>query len=104
MPKLSTDYRRCLRLFTYYYYNNTLNFFLKKDFLGDIDYLELMCEEPSWMESLYAVFSNNIEMDENGKVLNFNHCLNRSAQYIKMCCDEEFVVEPEFEEWELELY
>tara|TARA_R110000868_G_scaffold385705_1_gene653709 strand:- start:21404 stop:21544 length:141 start_codon:yes stop_codon:yes gene_type:complete len=46
-------------------------------------------------------------MDEHGKVLNQTYAMKRAAQWIRMVCreeNEEYKVEPEFEDWETYLY
>ena len=46
-------------------------------------------------------------MDESGKVLNLTHSMKRAAQWIRLVCrekDDTYQVEPEFEDWEVELY
>jgi hypothetical protein len=65
-----------------------------------------MNEMPSNMETMFAIFSNNIEMDAEGNVLNFDHSIKRAAQFIATCLydKDKYVVEPSFEDWETELH
>ena len=73
--------------------------------LNGIDYTgEILKEESSFAEQAYAIFMNNLEIDENGNVLNYKYSENRAAQYIREYFDKDFKVVPPFEDWEVELY
>ena len=105
--KLSESFRSALRFFTYHYFNNTLGFTSGISKLTEVDYVKEMNEIPSNMETMFAVFSNNIEMDAEGEVLNFDHAVKRAAQFVASCLydkDNPYVVEPDFEDWEIELH
>ncbi|HOY03844.1 MAG TPA: hypothetical protein PLO67_00505 [Saprospiraceae bacterium] len=106
--KLSDDFKRCFRHFVYYYTNGTLPFVIGDDsILKDIDYREALKKEASLVEQAFAIYANNIEMDEHGKVLNQAHAMKRAAQWIRLVCREEgekYQVVPEFEEWETFLH
>ena len=47
---------------------------------------------------------NNLQVDEMGNVMNYKHCEKRAAQYVKSYFDTTYIVDPAFEEWELELH
>jgi hypothetical protein len=106
--ELSENYKSCLRHFVYYYTNGTLQFVVgKEDLLKGIDYREDLKDEASNVEMIFAIYSNNIKMDENGRVLNHIHSMTRAAQWIRMVCRKEgddYEVKPEFEDWETTLY
>ncbi len=106
--QLSNDFKSALRHFTYYYTNGTLTNVIGDDtLLKDIDYREDLKEEASLVEQAYAIFTNTIEIDANGKVLNQTHAMTRAAQWIRFVCkskNDAYKVEPAFEDWELELY
>ena len=106
--ELSDDFKSALRHFVYYYTNGTLPYVINDtELLKNIDYREDLKDEASLVEQAFAIFSNNIKMDENGKVLNLAHSMKRASQWIRLVCREEndnFVVEPEFEDWEIKLY
>jgi hypothetical protein len=106
--KLSDDFKRSLRHFAYYYTNGTLQYVIGDEtILKDIDYRELLKTEASLVEQAFAIYSNNIEMDANGKVLNEAHAMKRAAQWIRLVCrseGEKYEVVPEFEDWETYLY
>ncbi len=108
ITRLSNDFKSALRHFAYYYTNGTLQFVIGDDKLLDgINYREDLKNEASLVEQAYAIFANNIEMDEYGKVLNLTHSMKRAAQWIRFACREEnddYVVKPDFEDWEVELY
>lgn len=98
--KLSHSFSAALRQFSYWIANGTVGYPL----LEGMDYISVFIEEPSLLEQTYAVFANNIEMDENGTVLNAKYAEKRAAQYIRSYCDADYNVKPEFEAWEVELF
>ena len=102
--KLSESYRSALRFFTYYYANGTLSFVSGEMRLDDYDYQEILKDMPSNFEMVFAVFSNNIAMDNEGTVINFEHATKRASQFILSVCNHDYVVESEFEGWEMALY
>ena len=103
--QLSEDYRKNFRLFMYYYSNGTLGFVTGElPVSGDIDYREELLYEPSTMETVVSVYMNNINMDEAGIVQNQQHAMKRAAQYIRMSYDHDYMVEPQFEDWEVDLF
>ncbi len=61
--KLSNSFSGALRQFSYWVANGTVGYPL----LNDIDYISAFREEPSLLEQAYAIFANNIEMDNKGK-------------------------------------
>lgn len=105
---LSTDFKRALRLFVYYYFNGSLSYLVKDGhLLSEVDYAAQLADQPSTMEQVFAIYSNNIKMDENGTVLNQEHAMNRAAQFIIAVCnksEEAYQVLPELEPWEMELH
>lgn len=68
------------------------------------DYIPLYGAEPSAIEQAYAIFANVIALDENGTVLNAKWAEKRATDYIHRYIDPNHKVEPEFEDWELELH
>lgn len=98
--ELSHSFCAALRQFSYAVANGTVGHPLLKD----IDYLGIFRREPCLMELAYAIFANNIDMDENGLVLNARYAECRAAQYIRQYCDSSFIVDPPLEEWEMTLY
>ena len=103
--KLSDDYRKNFRLFMYYYTNGTLGFMVGVlPVSGDLDYREELLFEADTMQTVVSVYMNNVEMDENGMVLNQNHAMKRAAEYIRTYYDYDYKPEPEFEDWETELF
>ena len=106
--RLSNDFKSALRHFVYYYTNGTQQYVIgDESILRGIDYREDLKTEASLVEQAYAIFSNNIEMDENGIVLNMTHSMKRAAQWIRMVCrekGEDYKVEPDFENLEVELH
>ncbi len=79
--KLSDDFKRCLKHFVHYYTNGTLPYVIGDEcILKDIDYREILKTEASLVEQAFAIYANNIEMDNQGKVLNNSHAMKRAAQ------------------------
>ena len=102
---LSESFKNALRHFVFYYFNGSLNWVIGEgDILKDIDYRNILVTEASLVEQTFAIYANNIEMDEEGAVINQAHAMRRAAQYIRSVCDTTYKVEPDFEDWEVELY
>ena len=99
--KLSHSVSGAVRQFSYWIANGTVGYPL----LEGIDYFNEFRESPSLLEIVYAIFINNLELDENGEVLNAKYAEQRAAQYIKQWCVEGYMAEPTFEgSEEIELY
>lgn len=65
-----------VRQFSYWFAHGTLGGSL----LDGIDYTgEVLKEESSFAEQAFAIFMNNLEVDEEGNVLNYRYCENRAA-------------------------
>ena len=96
--KLSNSFSEALRTFAYFIASSThYN-------LQGIDYLDLFGKKPSGTERVFAIYANVIKLDENGTVLNAKYAEKRTTDYIRQYCDQNFKVEPEFEDWEIELH
>lgn len=90
-----------VRQFAYWFAHGTLGCPL----LEGIDYLDgTLKEESSFAEMAFAIFMNNLELDGEGRVVNYKYCERRAAQYIRLYFDPAYEVEPPFAFWELELY
>ena len=99
--KINRSISSAVRQFSYWIANGTVGYPL----LEGIDYFDEFKESPSLLEQVYAIFINNLEVDENGNVLNIKYAEQRSAQYIKQWCVPEYEAEPSFiGSDELELY
>jgi len=96
--KLSESFSGALRTFAYFMASGTHHM------LKDVDYLQLYGSDPSAIEKAFAIYANVIELDENGQVLNAKYAEKRATDYIKQYCSLDYVVEPPFEDWELELH
>ncbi|MGE0045665.1 MAG: hypothetical protein AB7J28_07770 [Hyphomonadaceae bacterium] len=99
MPKLSNSVSGALRQFSYWIANGTVG---NLDVEG-IEYRRLLQEEPSALETVYAVFANVLELDNDGNVLNAKYAERRAAQYIREYITGERA-KPPFEAWECALY
>ncbi|WP_258101702.1 DUF7677 family protein [Marinoscillum pacificum] len=106
--ELSNDFKSALRHFAYYYTNGTLPFVIgDESILKNVDYREILKEEASLVEQAYAIFANVIKMDSSGKVLNQTQAMKRAAQWIRHVCThriDNYMIEPEFEDWEVHLH
>lgn len=98
--RVSNSLSGAVRQFSYWVAHGTVGYPLLKE----IDYIADMKEESSFIETAYEVFINNIEMDENGRVLNYKYAEKRAAQYIRRWYEPDYTVEPPFETWETELH
>jgi hypothetical protein len=96
--KLGNSFSGALRKFAYFIASGTHHN------LEGIDYLSLFGEEPSAIERVFAIFANVIEIDKNGDVINAKYAEKRATDYLKLYCNPRFIVEPPFEDWELELH
>jgi len=69
--------------------------------LRNIDYSAVL-QEPSSMEMLFTIFTNNLELDEAGAPLNAGYCEDRAAQWLRSYCDRSYDVEPPLTDDEVE--
>ena len=99
MVRLSHEVSHAIRMFSFWIANRTVGLPL----LEGIDY-GCIFEEPSALEQTYAIFVNVLELDETGRVLNAKAAERRAAQYIRSYVEAGYVVEPDFEDWEVALY
>lgn len=98
--KVNHSISGAVRRFSYWLANGTVG----NPILKNINYFDEFKESPSLLESVYAVFINNLELDENGNVLNEKYAEQRAAQYIKQYCVKDYHAEPAFSFDEVELY
>ncbi|MFZ5841628.1 MAG: DUF7677 family protein [Pseudomonadota bacterium] len=96
--RLSNDFSGALRTFAYFMASGT------HYMLEDVEYLDLYGSEPSAIEMAFAIFANVIELDGDGRVVNFKYAQKRATDYLKSYCNPSFKVDPPFEDWEMELY
>ncbi|WP_026414868.1 DUF7677 family protein [Actinomadura oligospora] len=97
MAKLSEDLRSCLRLFAFYLGNGTLDLELL-----DFDYRPALVKYGSTLEMVFAIYTNHLEIDEDGRVTE-GLAYDRVAEYIRSVSDPSYVVDPPFEPWETRL-
>jgi hypothetical protein len=96
--KLSPFFSGALRQFAYFMASGT------HDMLEGVDYLSLYGNEPSAIEKVFAIFANVIELDDEGRVVNYEYAQKRSTDYLKAYFDPAYTVYPEYEDWEVALY
>ena len=99
MAKVSHSFSGALRTFSYWIANGTVG----QPLLDGIDYRSILQEEPSALETVYAIFANVVELDENGEVTNAKWAERRAAQYILQYMTGK-KADPAFEDWEVTLY
>lgn len=46
------------------------------------------------MERLYFIFTNCLELDEEGAPTNAPHAEKRAAQWLRQYCEPDYVIEP----------
>jgi hypothetical protein len=96
--KIGNSFSGALRTFAYFMASGTQNT------LKGIDYITLYGEEPSAFEMVFAIYANVIELDEKGQVLNAKYAEKRATDYLRSYCDSSFVIDPPYEDWEIELH
>ncbi len=99
MTKLSEDVRGNLRFFAFYLVNGSL----QVDGLAPVDYRSVLLDA-STIEQAFAIWSNVLELDSDGRTLNQPVAHQRAAQYIRQQADRTYVIDPPLESWEIELY
>ena len=100
MAKLSEDFRSYLRFFAFYVGNGSLC----DEVFGDFDYRARLLEDGNALEQLFAIYTNVLELDDRGKVLNNEIATKRVAQWLRSWLDNAYSLHPPFEPWELELH
>ncbi|WP_246213492.1 DUF7677 family protein [Kitasatospora viridis] len=100
MAHLPADVRASLRLFAFYLANGTLDL----DLLDGFDYRSTVFHSGSSLEQVFAIYTNVLEVDPDGNVLNEGDAQYRAAQWIRRCCDPTYRIEPPFQAWETELH
>lgn len=99
MAKLSPSVSGAVRQFSYWIANRSVGLPL----LEGIDY-SCIFEEPSALEQAYAIFVNILEVNGHGTVTNAKAAESRAAQFIRSYVDSTYVVQPPFEDWEVQLH
>lgn len=98
--KVSHYLSGAVRQFSYCFAHGTLGY----PILEGIDYLNELEEDSSCMEQAFSIFMNNIELDNEGNVLNYKYCERRAAEYIRIYFNPDYSLDKPFEDWELELH
>jgi hypothetical protein len=98
MAKLSEDVRSHLRKLAWSLANGSL------DMEQEYNYRPLLQEEPGFLENIFALWGNALEVDERGEDVNGEQARARVEQYIRTWMDKGFTPDPPFEDWEFELY
>jgi hypothetical protein len=73
--------------------------------LDGIDYWDVLRDHPSEMETIFAIFANVLELDDDGNPVNARHAEERAAvELYRFCTGELPAGEPDIEGWEAELF
>jgi hypothetical protein len=100
MAQLSAGVRSACRFFAFYAANGTLAL----EVMGDHEPREVLTEGVgSPWEQAMAIFTNVLDVADDGTVTNESAAMRRAAQYLRSYLDPNYVVEPPFEGWEVEL-
>lgn len=100
--KLSHGTSGALRQFAGWVARGTVGYPL---FDGSTDYWQVLRDEPSAMESLFAVFANVLELDEEGEPTNAKYAERRAAAYLYEYLTGSMPEgEPDLDEGETDLY
>lgn len=97
--RLSESVSGAFRTFGFWLANGTVGHPL----LEGVDYTAIF-EEPSALEQALAIFSNVLELDAEGEVLDAKRAERRAAQFIRSYVDPDYTVDPPFEDWEVALH
>jgi hypothetical protein len=100
MQKLGNSFSGALQTFAFWLANGTLGHPL----LEGLECRQVLFEEPSVMERLFAIFANVIELDDHGNVTNTKHAEHRAALWLRAYLEPEFVIKPPLEDWEIALH
>jgi hypothetical protein len=72
--------------------------------LDGFDYWDDLRDLPSQMETLFAIFANVLELDDEGEPANEKHAERRAAAWLyQYCTGSPPPGEPELESWEVAL-
>jgi hypothetical protein len=100
MAQLPVGVRSACRFFAFYAANGTLAL----DVMGHHDPRAALAEGVgSPWEQAMAIFTNVLDVAADGTVRNESGAMRRAAQYLRSYLDPGYLVEPPFEDWELEL-
>lgn len=73
--------------------------------LEGIAYWDELRDSPSQMETLFAIFANNLRLDADGEPTNEKYAERRAALWLyKYCTGQAHPDDPPLEGWEVELY
>jgi hypothetical protein len=100
MASLPIEVREALRMFAFYLGNGTVDVKV----LGDGYNYDSIFTSPSDLEMVFAIWANHLEYDEEGNLVNAYTGRRRAAQYIRRYIDPSYIVDPPFEDWEIDLH
>jgi transposase len=97
--RLPADIRSAFHYFTKRFADGTL----APEILHGIDYLPHRHAAGPDLEIPITIFTNILNIDENGTVTNTDAAHRRAAQWIRASCDPTYQIDPPLQPWETEL-
>jgi hypothetical protein len=97
--RLPDNVRSAIHYFTMRLTNGTLS----PRLLNGIDYRPYLTDPGSELEITFAIFTNVLDIDENGLVTNADAAHHRAAQWIRARHDPSYRIDPPLQAWETEL-
>jgi hypothetical protein len=97
--RLPADVRSAIHYFTKRFADGTL----APEVLAGIDYLPHRHTAAPDLEIPIAIFTNVLDIDDNGTVTNTDAAHHRAAQWIRARCDPTYQIDPPLQPWETEL-
>jgi hypothetical protein len=97
--RLPDDVRSAIHYFTLRLTNGTI----APELLDGIDYQPYLNDLGSELEMAFAIFTNVLDINENGLVTNTDAAHRRAAQWIRARHDPSYRIDPPLQTWETEL-
>ena len=100
MARLPASVRAAVRDFAYALGNGTLD---STGLLRGIDYRPDFAKNSTELQLVFAVFTNVLQIDENGLITNAEEATRRAAAVVRHFHQPSFVVKPPLADWEVAL-
>ncbi|MHA3702361.1 DUF7677 family protein [Jatrophihabitans sp. YIM 134969] len=100
MARLPSSVRAAVRDFAYALGSGTLD---GNGLLRGIDYRPDFAKNANELQLVFAVFTNVLRVDDDGRVLNVAEASHRAAALVRRFHQPSFVVDPPFADWEISL-
>lgn len=100
MARLPTSVRAAVSDFAFALGNGTLD---SNGLLRGVDYRPELHRNPNGLQLVFAVFTNTLDVDDNGKVTNAGVATRRAAQVVRRYAEPGFRIDPQLADWEVAL-